>query len=258
MEKKYEINVPVVSVIMPAYNAEKTIAAAIRSVQAQSMADWELLVVDDGSRDGTCTIVEAIAAEDSRVIFLRNEVNLGAAGTRNRAMELARGQFVALLDSDDYWRPGKLEKQLAHLRQTGADLCYTAYTVVGEDGEPYGDYPVPETTDFSAMLGENCIGCSTVLMTAELAKAYRFTTEFYHEDYVMWLQMLRDGKKAVGAGEVLVDYTYRPDSRAGNKVASAKYRWRIYRDYLKLPWGKSVCCLGKYALAGLKKYRRKG
>lgn len=258
MEKKYETGGPAVSVLMPAYNAEKTIAAAIRSVQAQSMADWELLVVDDGSRDGTCGIVEAIAAEDPRVVFLKNEVNLGAAGTRNRALELARGRYVALLDSDDYWRPGKLEKQIAILEKTGAGLCYTAYSVVGENGECYGDYSVPETTDFSAMLGENCIGCSTVLMTAELAKAYRFTTEFYHEDYVMWLQMLRDGKKAVGAGEVLVDYTYRPDSRAGNKVASAKYRWRIYRDYLKLPWGKSVCCLGKYALAGLKKYRRKG
>lgn len=258
MKEKYETNGPVVSVIMPAYNAERTIAAAIRSVQEQNAADWELLVVDDGSRDGTCAIVEAIAAEDPRVVFLKNEVNLGVAKTRNRAMELARGQFVALLDSDDYWRPGKLEKQIALLEKTGAGLCYTAYAVVGENGECYGDYSVPETTDFSAMLAENCIGCSTVLMTAELAKAYRFTTEFYHEDYVMWLQMLRDGKQAVGAREVLVDYTYRPDSRAGNKLASAKYRWRIYRDYLKLPWGKSVCYLTRYALAGLKKYRRKG
>ena len=92
--------VPAVSVIMPAYNMERFIAQAIRSVMAQTMTDWELLVIDDGSSDRTCAIVEELAAKDSRVRLYRNTSNVGVAKTRNRGVDLSRGEFIALLDSD--------------------------------------------------------------------------------------------------------------------------------------------------------------
>lgn len=248
---------PLVTVVMPAYNAEKTITASIRSVQEQTITDWELLVIDDGSRDCTVAIVGALASEDPRVVLRRNEQNSGTARTRNRALEESRGTYVALLDSDDVWRPDKLEKQIARMKESGADLSYTSYAIVNEAGEKHSeDYLVPETVSYQDLLCQNYLGCSTVMMTRELAKCYRFPTDFYHEDYVMWLQMLRDGKKTVGVTDVLLDYCYRPDSRAGNKFASAKYRWKIYRNYLKLPLFKSAYYLGRYALAGAKKYRR--
>ncbi len=249
---------PLVSVIMPAYNSEKTIGASIRSVRAQSYENWELLVLDDGSKDGTVALVSALASEDGRIRLMKNPQNMGTARTRNRALKESRGAYIALLDSDDCWKPDKLEKQLEKMQETAADLSYTAYCIVNEAGQRTAeDYMVPEKVDYEALLCQNYIGCSTVMMTREMANNYEFSTEFYHEDYVLWLQMLQDGKKAVGLTEPLLDYCYRPDSRAGNKFASAKYRWRIYRSCLHLPLGKSLRYLTKYALAGVKKYRRK-
>lgn len=249
---------PVVTVIMPAYNAARYIEEAIRSVQAQTITDWELIVVDDGSSDETCQSVQRLAEEDRRICLICNETNLGAAKTRNRAMELARGQYVALLDSDDIWHPDKLEKQLRLLKTKCADFSYTSYRIVtARDEARIGDYLVPEEASLKDMLKQNRIGCSTVLMRRELADSYRFSDEFYHEDYVLWLQMLQQGVKMAGLREILVDYRYSLASRAGNKLASAKHRWRIYREYLHLPWWKSVWYLLLYAVAGMKKYKNR-
>ena len=105
-----ETNKPLVSVIMPAYNAERFIEAAVRSVMAQTVTDWELLILDDGSKDNTAAVAAKMASEDDRIRFLPNEANMGVARTRNRGFELCRGRFVALLDSDDIWLPEKLEQ----------------------------------------------------------------------------------------------------------------------------------------------------
>ncbi len=246
---------PLVTVVMPAYNAARYIEESIRSVQSQTVTDWELIVVDDCSADDTCGLVEALAAEDPRIRLVKNEENSGVARTRNRAMDMAQGSFVAFLDSDDIWYSEKLEKQLDVLQGKNADLCYASYRLVkAEDKAPIRNYRVPEDTSFEDMLGQNRIGCSTVLMTRELADRHRFTTEFYHEDYVLWLRMLQQGAKMVGVADTLVDYRYYPTSKAGNKAASAGYRWDIYRRCLGLNVGRSTYYLAQYALAGVKKY----
>ena len=247
-----------ISVIMPAYNMERFIETAIRSVMNQTYRDWELLVIDDGSKDATCAIVERLAAEDARIQLIRNEKNMGVARTRNRGFDLCRGDYVALLDSDDVWHPQKLEKQLARMQQTGADLSYCSYALVGETGERVkADYLVPDSIDFEGLLRENVIGCSTVMLTAEVTASYRFTADFYHEDYVLWLELLRAGKKAAGCREVLVDWRYLQNSRSFNKAQAAKNRWKIYRAYLKLPLLKCVAVFGSYATLSLRKYIRK-
>ncbi len=244
-----------VSVIMPAYNAEDYIEEAIRSVMAQTVTDWELFVLDDGSTDHTCAIVEALEKEDFRVRLLRNEKNLGAANTRNRGFELSRGRYVALLDSDDAWKPEKLETQIALLEKTGADFTYCSYAIVDAKGDPAkGDYIVPVEISFESLLRENCIGCSTVLLKQEVVEKHRFTPNFFHEDYVLWLQLLQAGLRGVGCTQVLASWRYIATSRSFDKKNAAKNRWRIYRDYLKLPLWKSAWAFCGYALAGLKKY----
>lgn len=247
---------PLVSVIMPAYNAARFIEESIRSVRNQTVTDWELIVADDCSADETCEIVKRLAVEDSRIRLIHNEVNSGVAKTRNRALDLVRGKYAAFLDSDDIWYPEKLQKQMALLEEKQADLSYTSYRLVkAEDKEPISIYRVPEKTAFEDMLSQNRVGCSTVLMTRELADGFRFGLEYYHEDYVLWLQMLQSGARFAGLTEVQVDYRFYPTSKAGNKLTSAKHRWDIYRRYLKLPCLKSTCCMARYALAGMKKYR---
>lgn len=248
---------PVVSVIMPAFNMQKFIEEAIRSVINQTFTDWELLVIDDCSDDSTCSIVERLAAEDERITLIKNENNIGVAAARNRGLDLCRGSYVAFLDSDDVWHSEKLETQLKLIKNTGADICYSSYSLVDVTNEKVReDYLVPQQVKYEELLKENVIGCSTVVLDVTIAQKYRFNEELYHEDYVLWLFILRDGYMAVGCPEVLVNWRFFEDSRSFNKFESAKNRWRIYRRCLKLSFFKSIQLLVYYALAGLKKYRK--
>lgn len=249
-------NTPQISVIMPAYNCEKFIEASIRSVIAQTVTDWELLILDDGSCDNTWAIVERLAREDSRIRPVKNPKNMGVAKTRNHGIDLSEGAFIAFLDSDDIWHPDKLEKQLHQMQQTGADFCYTSYAIVDEAGsKSKNDYLVPEEISFEELLKENVLGCSTVVLHSRTLQDHRFLTDFYHEDYVLWLSLLQDGFKACGCREVLTDWRLIVNSRSFNKVRSAKNRWHIYSDYLHLPLHKKLWAFAGYAMASLRKYR---
>ncbi len=248
---------PVISVVMPAYNAERFIGEAIASVKAQSFEDWELIVIDDCSADGTYDIAGELARSDERIRVLRNERNLGAAGTRNRAFELCRGSFVALLDSDDFWAPLKLEKQLACAESTGADIVGCSYAVVDERGNRRsGDFIIPEAVDFDLMLGRSVLSCSTAFLKREVVEAHKFPKGVYHEDYAYWMLLLREGAKAAGVKEVLASYRIVEGSKASNKLRCAVNRWRVYRKFLRLPLFTSVKAMGRYAFWGLRKYKK--
>lgn len=257
MENNMRDAASLVCVIMPAYNAERFIETAIRSVMAQTYTNWELIVIDDCSKDATVDIVERLALEDERVTLLRNEENQGVAKTRNRGLDLCKGSYVAFLDSDDIWYPEKLEKQLVRMKAAGADIGYCSYSLINVENEKIHDYLVPEQVTYEKLLKENVIGCSTVVLSANLARNYRFQLEFYHEDYVLWLQLLKAGYVAAGCSEVLANWRYLENSRSFNKWKSAKNRWKIYRKYLKLPLAKSTFLVCNYAVAGLKKYRKR-
>lgn len=248
---------PLVSVIMPAYNAARFIEEAIQSVQAQTITNWELLVIDDGSTDDTGKLVKEIADQDSRVKLLVNECNMGVAKSRNRGLDIFRGQYVALLDSDDYWQPQMLKKMLARAEETKADIVYCSYELVDEQGvKVCNDFIVPEKTSFRESIVRSVITCSTVLLTAELAKNNRFPTNMYHEDIALWFQILRDGGTACGVPEVLAAYRQRKDSRSSDKLVSAFRRWPIYRKHLKMSIGESVVAMARYGYYGLKKFKK--
>ena len=249
---------PLVSVIMPAYNAGRFLESAIRSVMAQTYPHWELLVLDDGSQDDTVAIAQRLAAEDHRIRVLPNGQNLGVARTRNRGFALCKGAYAALLDSDDLWRAEKLERQLALAEQTGADIIYCSYELIDEQGrKKCEDFLVPESTDFDAMLIRTVISCSTALLSRQIVDRYRFATDVYHEDLALWLQLLRDGFAARGATEVLASYRVMTGTRASNKLKSALNRWRVFRRYLHLPLSKSAVALVRYGFLGLQKYKNK-
>lgn len=154
---------PLVSVVMPAYNAEKYIGEAIRSVQSQTYTNWILLVIDDCSTDHTVDVVQAFVNTDDRIRLFRNTRNLGAAKTRNRGLELSEGEWVALLDSDDIWHSDKLEKQLAVALNSGSEIIYCSYSLISSDGQKISDYIVPMQTSYDDMLKESVFSCSTTL-----------------------------------------------------------------------------------------------
>lgn len=249
-------DLPLVSVIMPAYNAEAYIERAIRSVMEQTVDSWELLVLDDCSSDDTRQIVSALAMQDARIRLHTCEKNCGVAQARNRGLELSRGSYVAFLDSDDVWNVQKLEKQLTCIQKNDADICYCSYALINKDGQKaHADYLVPETVTYEDMLKENFLGCSTVMLSSAVAKAYRFQEEFYHEDYALWVQLLKDGYLASGCTEVLVDWRHLENSRSFNKLKSAQKRWEIYRKCLKLPVVRCIWLMFGYTITGLRKYK---
>ena len=248
---------PLVSVIMPAYREEAFLKAAVDSVRAQTMPDWELLILDDCSPDNTFALAQSLAEGDSRITVLRNEQNMGVAATRNRGITLAKGKYVAFLDGDDLWLERKLELQLKKLEEENADIVYCAYQIMEADGTPRSVYHVPETVDFEMLLKENSVQCSAMLLKAELAKAHPFRTDFFHEDYVLGLELLQAGCKAAGCTEALLCWRLGKNSRSFNKRKAAQNRWRIYRDYLHLPLCKRLWIFACYALNGARKYLRK-
>lgn len=243
---------PLVSVVMPAFQCADTIGQAIASVLVQNVP-LELLIVDDCSTDH---IDQAIApfVGDPRIRAVRNERNLGAAESRNRAVTMARGAYIAYLDADDVWRPGKLEKQLKLMEQTGTVLCATARELMTPGGKPTGRViPVRSKITYRALLMHNGINCSSVVVKTEVAKEFPMMHDDSHEDYILWLRILKKYGEACAVNEPLLQYRLSRTGKSGSKLHSAVMTFRAYR-YLGFGRGKSLCLFACYAICGLMKY----
>ena len=241
-----------VSVVMPAYNCAASIGASIESVLCQEVP-LELIVVNDRSPDDLDAAMAPYLA-DERVVYVTNEKNMGAAMSRNRAMEMARGKYIAFLDSDDIWLPGKLERQLAILEESGSVLCCTARALMTPEGIDDGRVlPVAEVITYKDLLRHNCIACSSVVIRTEAAREFPMGHEDSHEDYIMWLQVLRKYGNARGINEPLLRYRLSNTGKSGSKLHSAKMTFMVYR-YMGFSLPKSLLCFASYAINGVKKY----
>ncbi|WP_020208140.1 glycosyltransferase family 2 protein [Gilvimarinus chinensis] len=237
-----------VSIVMPAFNCESTLGEAIESVRRQSFEDWELIVVDDASVDSTLVLAKEFAAKDKRITVLSNAVNSGGAvEPRNKAIALATGDFIALLDADDIWGENKLEKQLAYMQSTQLDLSGTWVEVCDEQGCVIGKRCPPEQVTFSSLLKRNVFACSSVMCVAELLKKNPFPN-LGHEDYALWLLLLRDNAQAGILQESLTYYRKRRDSLSANKLKVVPFFWHIYRQQLKFSVFFSVFFTCRYLL----------
>jgi teichuronic acid biosynthesis glycosyltransferase TuaG len=246
---------PLVSVITPAYNASAFIAECIQSVQAQTHSNWEHVIVDDCSSDDTRAIVERFQASDPKVRLIPNQSNLGVAETRNRAIAEAGGQFVAFLDSDDLWLPEKLERQLAFMKATGAALSFTAYRRITEDGTRQGEMiHVPPQVSYTDLLKNTSIGCLTVMLDRHQTGPVKME-KIKHEDYVLWLSLLRQGLVAHGLDEDLARYRVVKSSITSNKLKSVSWVWNIYRNVEHLGVFQSAYYFVQYLSYAVKKGR---
>lgn len=179
-----------VSIIMPTYNCGRFIHESIRSVLAQTYKDWELIIVDDCSTDNTAEIVGQYT--DPRIRYMRNERNMGAALTRNRALREAKGRYIAFLDSDDLWLPEKLEKQIAFMEQNGYAFTYHEYTEIDEDSKPLGVY-VSGKRQVDPWGMKSCCwpGCLTVMYDTQVVGHIQIPDIKKNNDSAMWLQIIK-------------------------------------------------------------------
>lgn len=247
-------NPPLVSVIMPVYNAGRFLSRAIASVLRQTHSNLELILIDDCSRDDSRQIMQSSADRDARIRLLFNEENQGVARTRNTGIRAASGEYIALLDSDDLWEETKLERQLALLKEKEADIAYGSVDFIDENDQKLKTFSVPPATDYEEMLTRCYFICSTVVIRAPLLKAHPFRTDFYHEDYLLWTELLALGVKAVGVTDVVASYRQITGSRSHGKLKAAVNRWRIYRQALGMSFFRSCVTFVRYAVGGVKKY----
>lgn len=244
-----------VSIIMPSYNTARFLRATIESVLGQTFPDWELLVVDDHSTDNSMEILHDYEAREQRIQLLALEKRLGPAGARNAAIAVARGSYLAFLDSDDVWLPEKLERQIAFMQEAGSSLSYTAYRKIHEDDSPGGLVNVPSTVDYEALLYSNCIGCSTAIYdTTRLGKVF-FPNIARRQDHGLWLKILRNGIRAHGLNHPLTLYRVRKESVSSNKLVAAAYQWQLYRQVVGLSLRSSLLHFVGYAYKGARKMR---
>ena len=248
---------PVVSVIIPAYSCENYISLAIDSALNQGV-ELEIIVINDCSPDGVDDVMSRYADEPS-VIYLKNEVNLGAAETRNKGVRLARGEYIAFLDADDYWEADKLKIQLELMKRSGTVLCSTARELITPDGRLTGKtVPVKSEITYKDLLKQNCINCSSVVIKRDVALEFPMHhAEDSHEDYIMWLEVLKKYRKASAVNKPLLKYRLSSTGKSGNKLHSAKMTFRVYR-YMGFSLPKSVACFISYAFFGVKKYLLSG
>jgi len=242
-----------VSIITPMYNAEKTIAQTVESVLAQTYTDWEMIIIDDCSTDHSAEIVLGYRKKDQRIHYYKKKKNSGAAQARNSAIRKAKGDYLAFLDSDDIWKPRKLERQINFMKATGTEFCYTACGIIDKNGKMAGkDRLVPEKVTYASLLKGNSVPCLTAVVERKCFKGIRIP-DVPHEDYATWLAVLRNGVKARGINEVLADYRVYPESLSAKKWEAAQWTWNIFRKQEKLSFIKSsyyFCC---YAIRAIRK-----
>lgn len=243
-----------ISVVMPNYNGHRFVEQAIDSVLNQTYQNFELIVVDDCSNDDSLSRIEQKAQRDNRIRVIALEYNAGVANARNVGIKEAKGEYIALLDNDDLWTKDKLERQLA-LAKKGADIVYCSYDFIDEESRSIKKpFVVPQQTNFNKMLASSVIGCSTSFIKAELMQAHPFNPDFYHEDYVLWMELLRVCPTAYGDQKVLMHYRQVTGSRSNKKGNAAKERWNTYRKALKLDTVTSAWAFVRYAVNGVMKY----
>jgi glycosyltransferase involved in cell wall biosynthesis len=244
-----------VSIVTPAYRAAEFVGDTIKSVQCQDHTDWEMLVVDDCSPDDTCARVEVFVAADPRVRLIRQRANAGPAAARNVALEQSQGRYIAFLDSDDLWMPGKLSTQLRFMREREAALSFADFRRITEDGATVGRrVSVPSTLTYNELLCNTAIVTSTVMI--DRAKTGPFSMpDAPYDDYALWLSILRSGHVAHGLNRDLLRYRVVTNSVSRSKRVSAVRVWRTYRQIESLGLLKSAWSFANYAVRGWLKYR---
>lgn len=245
-----------VSIITPTYNAEKYLEATVKSVQAQSYTDWEMIIVDDCSVDNTYDLARNLASKDNRIRVLKNSVNLGVALTRNVALDAANGEYVAFLDSDDLWLPDKLKKQVEFMDFNKCILSYTNYKKFNSETGVIEEKVIrgPSSMTAKRIYGDTSIGCLTVMVNRKLSGPFHMPKLNHMEDNITWQGILAKGYVGYRIDEVLALYREGNSSLTSSKKKAVKQQWNIYRDYYHFSILKSTYYFMQYAFHAVKKH----
>ena len=247
-------NQPLVSVIMPSFNAESFIAESIESVLHQTYQNWELIITDDCSNDHTPDIVQSYCKSDPRINFAIAKQHSGIAGTRNHCLSRVKGRLVAFLDNDDIWYPEKLEKQVRFIIENNYSFVYSEYELMNEDGSPKGKIiKTAGIIDYDKYLKNTIIGSGTIMLDTNKTGRLQMPNNATSDDMALWCSIMRHGIKAYPMDEVLYQYRIRNNGASSHRMKMVKSVWKVYRKQEKLSLMKSISCFVCYAFNAFKK-----
>jgi teichuronic acid biosynthesis glycosyltransferase TuaG len=234
---------PSVSIITPTYNSAKFIADTIRSVQAQTFADWELLLIDDCSSDDTISVIKPFLTDD-RIKLTRLETNSGAGIARDTGLKGAKGRYIAFLDADDLWLPEKLQKQLDFMKSSREPFTFSFYECIDEAGNRLGKkIEAPRHLSYKQLFFCNFVGNLTGIYDSAHFGKIGISSIRKRQDWIMWLEILKQIKTANPVPETLALYRVRTDSISASKLKLLRYNYKVYRIHHRLNVLFSLACM---------------
>ena len=257
---------PLFSIITPMWKGADLVSATIKSVLAQSFTDWEMIIVDDCSPDEGkgAAVVKSFAERDSRIRLIQLKENKGSSGARNEALKKAEGRYWAFLDSDDLWHTDYLSVMKKHIdecTEEKAAVYFSGYRRMNSlcSQSILPDYSNEGIKDFKTLLYHCPIFPSAAIVDSSKLKEkvyFREELKNLRDDYVFWLDIVRQDLVCIGYSDILVDYRMRDDSLTASKKKMIKPQWNIYRKVLHFNVFKSFFYLMSWALNGVKKYQK--
>jgi glycosyltransferase involved in cell wall biosynthesis len=219
---------PKVSVILPVYNAEKYLKEAIDSILNQTYTDFELILINDGSTDGSQEIIDNY--KDHRIVHISNEINKGLIYSLNKAIDFAKGKYIARMDADDIALPQRFEKQVEYLEKTNISILATKVKLIDENGETLHDWD-DDAKNITAvqiknfLLKDNCVAHPTIMGKTAVFKKYKYQyNQKYSEDYDLWLRITADGMAIEKISEPLLLHRILDTSATRFKKMNHYYR----------------------------------
>lgn len=247
-------NNPLVSVITPSYNSEAYIEQTIESVLSQTYPNWEFLITDDCSIDGTWEILQVYAKKDIRIKIFKLKLNSGAGIARNNSIKHAKGRYIAFLDSDDLWLPEKIEKQVKFLLENDLAFTYSSYQKINLKGKLGGTIIAPNIITYNDLLKTCSIGCLTAIYdSTKIGKVYMPDIR-KRQDYGLWLIIFKNIGYSIGMSDVLGSYREHSNSVSSNKFSAAKYHYKILRRVANISNFRASYYFFHYMIAGVIKF----
>ena len=240
-----------VSVIMPYYNKKNYFLKSINSVLNQTYKNLEILIIYDDQNRDDLEYVESCIKNDSRVKIIFNNHNKGAAYSRNKAISIARGEYIAFLDCDDYWETNKIEMQLNFMLTHGYDFSHTTYQVINYNEKIVRTIRAQQTLKYKKLLKSCDIGLSSVILKRKLLSDIKFPELKTKEDFVLWLSLAKQSVDLAGLDKPLMFWRQTPNSLSGSILQKLNDAFKVYHLYEKKNFFYSIFCvirLSTYAL----------
>ena len=246
-------NKPLISIVLPLYNAEKYIEETLISILNQTYQNFELLIINDASTDKSLDIVKEYSEKYSNIKIVNLRENSGVSNARNTGIANSKGEYVAFIDSDDIWKENKLELQIEYMIKNDILFSFTSYEMkFCNSDKPNKIISVPKKINYEELLKGNPIACFTVICKKEVLNKTRFAN-VKHEDYVMWLSIAKK-IPLYGLNENLGIYRKHENSISSNKFKSASWVWNIYRNVEKLDLFNSIKFFSYYIIKAIFKH----